>query len=368
MTAAHIRWGRDDDSPAVAAIWRDVCTWLESIGQPLWSPDQLGEARAREWAKAGELVVGLSNDAIVACMTLIDIDPVIWPDEIQGAALYVHKLAVTRTQAGKGWSQAMLDWAATAAAARGIGALRLDCAPRPELLRLYADCGFTRLDSEPQFIGGYHIVRFERRIDARTPEPKPGSGDYYPNFAALAAAESLGVTYGVRSIDRASPVLVIAPHGGAIEVSTSQIAEAIAADCYSFYAFEGLVPGREHQDLHITSVNFDEPVGCRLVAAADIVVAVHGRQDRDDPETIWLGGLDDPLRDAIGATLRLAGFAAITTGHLFPGRQPENICNRGRRGAGVQLEIPATIRDRLSADAAALDAFSNAVRNAVRSG
>lgn len=246
--------------------------------------------------------------------------------------------------------------------------LRLDCTPRPELLRLYADCGFTRLDHEPRSVGGYDIVRFERRIDDRAPAPKPGSGDRYPNFAALAAAETAGVTYRIRSIDRASPVLVIAPHGGAIEVSASQIAEAIAGDNYSFYAFEGLVPDRDHCDLHITSVNFDEPIGCRLVAAADILIAVHGRQDRDDPETIWLGGLDDSLRDAIGANLRLAGFAAIGTGHLFPGRQPENICNRGRRGAGVQLEIPTTIRDRLGADAAALDASAIAVRNAVRSG
>lgn len=199
------------------------------------------------------------------------------------------------------------------------------------------------------------------------PEPNPSTSDRYANFAALAASESLGVTYQIRSIERPSAVLVMAPHGGAIETGTSQIAEAIAGDRYSFYGLEGLVPDRDHRDLHITSVNFDEPVGCRLVAAADIIIAVHGRQDRDDPETIWLGGLDDPLRDAIGATLRLAGFAAITSGHRFPGRQPENICNRGRRGAGVQLEIPTTIRDRLSADAAALDAFSGAVRNAVRS-
>lgn len=169
MTAEdEIRWGREDDSPAAAAIWRDVCTWLESIGQPLWSANQLGETRARAWARAGELVVGLSNDTPVACMTLIDIDLVIWPDETRGGALYVHKLAVARTQAGKGWSRAMLDWTATAAAVRDIGAVRLDCPPRPELLRLYTDCGFTRLDHEPQLIGGYHIVRFERRIDAPT--------------------------------------------------------------------------------------------------------------------------------------------------------------------------------------------------------
>jgi len=111
--------------------------------------------------------------------------------------------------AGKGWSRAMLDWAATAAAARGVTALRLDCAPRPELLRLYADCGFTRLDHEPRSVCGYDIVRFERRIDDRAPAPKPGGGDRYPNFAALAAAETAGVTYRIRSIDRASPVLFI---------------------------------------------------------------------------------------------------------------------------------------------------------------
>jgi phage replication-related protein YjqB (UPF0714/DUF867 family) len=201
----------------------------------------------------------------------------------------------------------------------------------------------------------------------RAPDTDPPAGDRYANFAALAAAECRGVTYQIRSVERASLVLIVAPHGGAIETGTSRIAEAIAGDDYSFYGFEGLVPDRAHRDLHITAVHFDEPLGCRLIAAADMVIAVHGRWDRNDPETVWLGGLDDPLRDAIGAALCVAGFAALTSGHRFPGRQPENLCNRGRRRAGVQLEIPTTVRDGLVSDAATFVAFSSAVRGALQS-
>jgi phage replication-related protein YjqB (UPF0714/DUF867 family) len=34
----------------------------------------------------------------------------------------------------------------------------------------------------------------------------------------------------------------------------------------------------------------------------------------------------------------------VTDGHRFPGRHPRNICNRGRSGEGVQLELSEQLR------------------------
>lgn len=62
----------------------------------------------------------------------------------------------------------------------------------------------------------------------------------YRNFADLAAHEKENLDFRVRSDERHGAATVIAPHGGGIEPGTSELAQAIAGDDLSFYAFEGL--------------------------------------------------------------------------------------------------------------------------------
>jgi phage replication-related protein YjqB (UPF0714/DUF867 family) len=185
--------------------------------------------------------------------------------------------------------------------------------------------------------------------------------DLYGRYADLAAGEAEGVHYRIRVIDRASPIAVVAPHGGRIEAGTSQTAALIAADVFSLYYFEGLVSGRR---LHITSARFDEPRALALVESADIAIGVHGRADRGDHRTIWLGGLHESLRDAIGAALERVGFKTSTDHHM-QGKAPGNICNRGRLRAGVQLELPMSLRNAFLNDPFARQAFGSAVRDTI---
>src|SRR5215470_16192528 len=100
--------------------------------------------------------------------------------------------------------------------------------------------------------------------------------DRYRSYADLMANEREGIDYSIASLDRRSPVTIIAPHGGQIEPPTSELAIAIAADDYNAYCFEGLRRGRKHHELHVTSNSFDEPIGCELITRSDIVVALHG--------------------------------------------------------------------------------------------
>ncbi|MDQ8732192.1 GNAT family N-acetyltransferase [Bradyrhizobium sp. LHD-71] len=164
MDRTQIRWGTDHDSEAACSIWRESCAWLESIGQPLWRPEQFADGAVQAILDSGRLVVGLSEDHVVACMMTADVDPEIWPETPAGIALYVHKLAVLRSSAGQNWSRAMLDWASAAAKAARLQAVRLDCAPRPPLLRLYTECGFAVVDEGAIQIGGFLIVRLERLV------------------------------------------------------------------------------------------------------------------------------------------------------------------------------------------------------------
>ena len=182
--------------------------------------------------------------------------------------------------------------------------------------------------------------------------------DRFQNFADLSAEMAAGVDYRIRAEDRGSAVVMLAPHGGTIEPETGLIAEAIAGRDLSLYVFEALKPGA-HGDFHITSHRFDEPQALALVGSAEGAVAVHGRKD-DGTETVWLGGRDKAMRDAIGAVLRAAGFGAEVNTAL-PGLHETNICNRTRKGTGVQLELPRSLRRHLAEDADLLERFSRAV-------
>ncbi|QXT39039.1 poly-gamma-glutamate hydrolase family protein [Gymnodinialimonas ceratoperidinii] len=186
--------------------------------------------------------------------------------------------------------------------------------------------------------------------------------DRYATFADLAAASVPDVDYRIKAEDRGTPVVILAPHGGTIEPETAEIAEAIAGEDYSFYAFEALNPGA-HGDFHITSHRFDEPGALEIVGGAYTAVAIHGRKD-DGTDTVWLGGRATDLRDAIGTALQDAGFDAAPN-ETLPGIHETNICNRTRSGEGVQLELPMTLRRSLASDRAALERFCTAIRTAI---
>ncbi|WP_322893698.1 MULTISPECIES: poly-gamma-glutamate hydrolase family protein [unclassified Yoonia] len=187
--------------------------------------------------------------------------------------------------------------------------------------------------------------------------------DRYQNFAELVADTQPDIPFRIRCDDRGSSVVIIAPHGGTIEPGTSEIAAAIAGSDLSFYAFEALQTGA-HGDFHITSHRFDEPRALALVGRSLKAVAIHGRKD-DGTEAVWLGGRATHLRDVIGAALRAAGFDAEVNTTL-PGKHETNICNRTRSGAGVQLELPRSLRRRLTTQNDDLETFCMAIRSGLR--
>ena len=206
--------------------------------------------------------------------------------------------------------------------------------------------------------------------------------DTYPNFDALAAAETSGVDYDILVRRETLGFAIVAPHGGGIEGGTSEIADRIAepaaaapaAARHSFYTFEGLKP-RGNGVLHITSTGFNEPMCLTLIGACDRVVTIHGEQSTGDVE-VFVGGLDETLGQCLTHELSADGFAVdVHPNGDLQGRDPNNLCNRGRTLAGVQLELSQGVRltlfESLSAEGRKhkkprFDVFVNAVRRALR--
>lgn len=167
--------------------------------------------------------------------------------------------------------------------------------------------------------------------------------DVYANFAELNAAEREGVDFCVRVVRRGNACTVIlAPHGGGIEPGTSEVASKIADDDLSLAMFEG-DKSTGNARLHITSTNFDEPRCLELVQAADYVVAIHG--EASEEPLVFLGGKDTKLGAQIRIALESHGYnVKAHENQGLQGIATANICNRGRRGAGVQLELTVALR------------------------
>lgn len=143
---------------------REAARWLEARGDKLWDANELRDEDIALRARRGELVIGSDDEVAVACFYLQNEDRVFWPLDDPGEALYVHRLAVRRGHAGRGWCGRLLDWAAGEARDRGCAWLRLDTELRPRLISLYELSGFARVDVVPIVLGGHRVIRFERRV------------------------------------------------------------------------------------------------------------------------------------------------------------------------------------------------------------
>jgi phage replication-related protein YjqB (UPF0714/DUF867 family) len=168
--------------------------------------------------------------------------------------------------------------------------------------------------------------------------------DKYPNFAALARDERSGIDYRVLVRRARNAFAIIAPHGGGIEAGTSEIADAIADENFSFYAFEGL-KSSGNADLHITSTRFDEPMCLRVLGHSTIVLTLHGEHSEEDGKGVFLGGRDTALGAQIRTELTRKGFDVRKhEDRNLQGLERSNVCNRGTSGAGVQLELSRAVR------------------------
>jgi phage replication-related protein YjqB (UPF0714/DUF867 family) len=168
--------------------------------------------------------------------------------------------------------------------------------------------------------------------------------DAYRSFEELSKAEKEDVDFRVLTVRRkGSGTVIVAPHGGAIEPGTSEVAIEVAGADLSLALFEGIKPEGGNRGLHLTSTNFDEPRCIQLVLGADTIVAIHGEASAES--FVFLGGRNDKLGAQLTAVLKRRGYAVEIHGNTdLHGLSEKNICNRGRSRAGVQLELSRGLR------------------------
>jgi len=157
----NVREARPDDTEVVAGLLDEATRWVGERGFEQWPlpfpRDELAEAIAR-----GEVFVAEHDGEAVATVTILTDDPQYWgarpPD-----ALYVHKLAVARAQAGRGLGAEVIRWADRRAASLGREFLRLDCLGDSNGIRAYYEgLGFEHRGD--LVLGNRNMSIYERRV------------------------------------------------------------------------------------------------------------------------------------------------------------------------------------------------------------
>lgn len=187
------------------------------------------------------------------------------------------------------------------------------------------------------------------------------TADRYSSFADLKRDRREGIAYSIRSEDRGSRVLVMAPHGGLIEPYTTELAEAVAGDELSLYSFVGSQRAHNRRDLHITSHLYDEPLALKMASGAELVLAVHGHRCKY-AEFVMLGGRHADGQERLAESLAARGFDVKQPESGLFGMHEMNICNRGRLGTGLQIEVSMALRDRVRDEEEHRMSFVEAIR------
>jgi len=143
---------------------REAADWLIKRRMQLWGPNEISYEALVRVAEEGELVIGRVGGEAATCMYLHNEDRLFWPNRPLGEAFYIHRLAVARKYAGRGFAHAMLEWAENEARRTGRRFVRLDCEARAKLLGLYRSAGYVRVDAAPIQVGEHFVVRHEREV------------------------------------------------------------------------------------------------------------------------------------------------------------------------------------------------------------
>jgi len=137
-----IRPATAEEVPLAAAILDEATAYVATKGFEQWPvPYPQDELRGRQ--RAGELLV-YELDGEVAAVFVLQRDDVPFWGERPADALYLHKLAVRRSFAGRGIGTQVVEWALARTREEGRSFLRLDCMrDNPEIRAYYEALGFT---------------------------------------------------------------------------------------------------------------------------------------------------------------------------------------------------------------------------------
>lgn len=169
--------------------------------------------------------------------------------------------------------------------------------------------------------------------------------------------------YMIESNETNSSVIIIAIHGGKIEIGTTEIARSISQlGKYNYYSFIGVMKSN-NSSLHITSTKFNEEKAIKMVTESKTTISIHGCAGVD--KVTYIGGLDTELGKKIKKNLIDAGFKVEQAPENLSGTSKDNIANKNIFKKGIQLELTNSLRYDLLSDTKSMKLYIEAINNAL---
>lgn len=151
----------EEDWSSAAKLLHSVAMQLNSIGQSLWSFDQISVAGLRRSYQNNELYFLVDGDPI-GVVFLQTADPLFWPELQENNSLFIHKLALAPDRRGCNYGAQAIELIAQEAQRRQLKWLRLDCDDRAPLHRFYQATGFELVDYKQ--VQGFRGARYQRLL------------------------------------------------------------------------------------------------------------------------------------------------------------------------------------------------------------
>lgn len=165
LDRVEIGFAESSDINGAIAVLCEIADFRRSLGQDRWKKEWFTPAALQSWIDEHRLVVARLDGAVIGTMLVEDADPIFWPDDPPGEALYVHRLARTRAAVeARGLAARFLEFARDEAKRRGRAFVRLDCALDETLCAIYDGAGFTRLPEVWEVRSDFHSWRWEKPV------------------------------------------------------------------------------------------------------------------------------------------------------------------------------------------------------------
>lgn len=147
-----IKQAIDEDIPVIEKILLGAVEWMDKSGLHQWEADQVRWNVISKYFVASDFYIAYEDGNPAACIAIVDYDPNFWENIPKGESLYIHKVAVVRDYAGKGYSKKLIDFAKEKARSLGIKTIRLDChRSRAKVRAIYEREGFVCVEEKTLF-------------------------------------------------------------------------------------------------------------------------------------------------------------------------------------------------------------------------
>ena len=159
-----VRLAEPGDVEGVLDLLGEAARWIRSSTGIVQWPERFPREFIADLVDEGVVYVARDDEQLVATLWLQWADPMFWPDGGDGA-VYVHRLVVRRSHAGRGIGGQLLAWAGERAAEAGRFLVRLDCMTENAGLRGY-----------------YETLGFRHQGDIAGDNPPPFNSDFRPRW------------------------------------------------------------------------------------------------------------------------------------------------------------------------------------------